>query len=189
MELAQRLISTPIAQLHICAVKALYCFGPEIRACAESGNGVIGACAYAPFKYLQMNWRADTQEVEGVMNMIKTAVARSPAIGLALLDARVGNRKQLGYNAGVDQLHKRKFSLIQNSLDELLGACAELVPRVHEVMVPNRWEPPVPCVRNVPISAGHGLRLMGGSFANDSTIRVSADADDQGFRRLPDDFD
>lgn len=46
---------------------------------------------YAVFKLLADSWKADTQEVEGYMSVIQAAVAKSPNIQEAQLDARVGS--------------------------------------------------------------------------------------------------
>ena len=62
-----------------------------IRCVADEGR--VGSALYCLMKFVANLWLGDIQELEGIMNMIKLELKRSPSIGTELLDARVANRK------------------------------------------------------------------------------------------------
>ena len=88
--LARMLLDTPSAQLHVTARKIKFLFLRSLIYCVDS-DGRIPMTMYAVFKLLADSWKADTQEVEGYMSVIQAAVAKSPSIQEAQLDARVGH--------------------------------------------------------------------------------------------------
>ena len=52
-------------------------------------------------------WKADTQEIEGIMNMIQANASKGRP-SLALVDARVANRKDLTYSQGGGKFGNRR---------------------------------------------------------------------------------
>eukprot|EP00959_Pyramimonas_sp_CCMP1952_P077781 1625901-Pyramimonas_sp.AAC.1 len=77
--------------LHITAAKVVHMFQAEIR--EASRTGVLSMRVWMPLYLASVFWRGDTQEIEGVNNLLQTVVRRAPSIGLPLLDARVAIRK------------------------------------------------------------------------------------------------
>ena len=67
-----------------------------------ASNGQIAMSLFAPFKMLRQRWRCDSQELESIMTMIQSGVRRAPNITLDSLDAAVGIRKSLTYDAFYD---------------------------------------------------------------------------------------
>ena len=65
---------------------------------------------YAPFKLLQEECRACTTEIEGIMNMIKTAGRRAPGAHQQFVDAIVGVRKSIGYTLGQSETSGSGYS-------------------------------------------------------------------------------
>ena len=94
-EVCLDLLRTPMARLHNTAWKIRLIFYREIQECIDNG-GQCSVTFYYPFKLLVENWVGDSQEIEGIMNLIKLAVTRAPTISHALVDARVGLTKLMG---------------------------------------------------------------------------------------------
>ena len=72
--LANYLLSTDSANLQTTARKIKCLFGRSLRFCVDSG-GLVTRALYNVFYIVACQWRADTQEVEGIHNLIKLAVA------------------------------------------------------------------------------------------------------------------
>ena len=97
-EICQMFTSTALQDLPPTARKVMAAFGPEIQSCINN-EGQLSALLFGPFRLLRQRWRCDSQEIEGIMSMLKTARERANRMTLQTLDALVGNRKSLGYEA------------------------------------------------------------------------------------------
>ena len=93
--LAEELVGAARSSLHITAYKLVTLFENEIIECARS-EGRISNCVFALIMGVATNWPADTQEIEGIMSMVKAINRRCPNAKLPYVDAVVGNRKDAG---------------------------------------------------------------------------------------------
>jgi len=92
-EIAETILKTSPDELHINARKILELFRGSLQSIVAN-NGAVDMRLYITMRYVACTWRADTSEMEGIMNLISIGVVRgSSQISLALLDARVSNVK------------------------------------------------------------------------------------------------
>ena len=92
------LLDTDNETLHTTARKIKVLYAPELMHCRESG-GMLSPLLWIPLRIVARYWRATSQEVESVMNMIKTAVEEANGtISQPALDAIVGIRKYIAEN-------------------------------------------------------------------------------------------
>ena len=71
-------------------------FRRELDDCSEN-NGAVCTRSYVLAHTIAQHWVAESQEIEGIMSLIKLASTRgSSQISLALLDARVSTTKAIG---------------------------------------------------------------------------------------------
>ena len=92
-KLARFLLESDDSSLHITGRKFKAVFRRELRDCA-SNAGRVSTAMYTAMRYIACHWTADTQEIEGIMNLIKIASDKgSSRISLALVDARVATIK------------------------------------------------------------------------------------------------
>jgi hypothetical protein len=89
------MLNTDDEILHRTAVKIKRVFRKELDDCLGT-NGRLSSRLYSPMRIVANEWKADTQEIEGIMNLIKLASHASNTISAQLMDARVGNRKDVG---------------------------------------------------------------------------------------------
>ena len=94
-------------------------FTASLKWCAAH-EGRLDNVLYSIFKLLSLKWTADTQEVEGYMSLIQSAVARAPYITEPQLDARVGNAVDLrvGTAAAKRQKWSQKEPLIKSVISD-----------------------------------------------------------------------
>lgn len=140
-ELALELLDTADAQLHITARIMKRLFREELKDCAMEGT--ISMCLYAPMRLLALSWRADTQEIEGVNNLISMATDRAPKISLALLDARVATRKDVGLGSRATKY--KKYTVLAPRIKEILDDAVQHADGVQAVLErKGRWAGPQP---------------------------------------------
>ena len=70
-------------------------FGAILEECRAS-EGKLDMQLWAPMRLVVEGWSGDTQEIEGIHNLILVASRASSTITLETLDARVGLRKDVG---------------------------------------------------------------------------------------------
>ena len=116
-------------------------FGAELRECCASGGKVSGLL-HTPFRLLSAMWKATTQEVEGIMNLLQVNVAASPGIGQPLLDARVGIRKSLKLPEKAGSTLATKWSAIADDVDALVTEAGTSLCAIEDIMVPARFFAP-----------------------------------------------
>ena len=85
-------------------------FQPELRSIVKN-DGRISMCLYTPFKMLRQHWRADSQEMESMVNSVQSCIKKAPTAVLATVDATVGVRKSLTY----DHRHGSSYKDSQSS--------------------------------------------------------------------------
>ena len=103
----KQLLETPIDRLHITAAKIVRVFRTELIWTVHN-QGRARMRLFAPFRTLACRWRADTSEMESIMNLIGVALTKCPRMNLPTLDARVGNVKDVG--VGSRKMRHFKYS-------------------------------------------------------------------------------
>ena len=153
-KLCRKILKEDAANLHINVRKLLFVFRPEIKQCAlsDADEGRISACVWTPFQLLRTRWRGDTQEVEGIMNLILNATSRSPSLNLDLLDARIGVRKSLGM--GSRDCTVTKWSDIEDRANRAVDDVAPFFRAADGIMAPSRWKAALPCRREIVLRMG-----------------------------------
>ena len=107
---------------------------------------------YVPIRILCCWWKGDTQEIEGVNNLIQLVCQRAPWVSLGLLDARVALRKELGL--GQRSAKESKWSQTQPKANEMMRkALASFDSAGSIVRVVDRFKAPL---SNVVCSPGPG---------------------------------
>jgi len=114
-------------------------------------------CLYAPFKLLRRVWRCDSQELESVMNMIQSCVQKGRNTSLQTLDAKIGIRKSITYDARHDTSFTsvsviRKWSVFCKKADFLIDQAAPYMSQLSDVCKPSRFlaSPPSLCGHTKP---------------------------------------
>ena len=98
---ALRLVRAQMSDLHINFRKLRLLFEPELQSCAMN-LGVVATTLFAAAKVLRETFVGDSQEIEGVISMLKAVVRKCRKIELPHLDAHTGIRKAIGFGAGND---------------------------------------------------------------------------------------
>jgi hypothetical protein len=146
--LSVELLERDAASLHTTTRKFVQRFRKQLRQCAAS-DGRIGMSVYAVMRLVSQLWTGDTQEIEGIMNMIKYNLKRGGNTRHEMLDARVGNRKSF-LLATHNAKNKCKWSDIEAGCSAMLGSAVE---HFHGNIVvrgrPDRFLPPLPCFRHI----------------------------------------
>ena len=83
-----------LGKLDNTTAKVVKLFRSELKYCAE--HGVLSMCLFAILRMLVISWKGDTQEIEGINSLIDIIVKSARGCHEALLDARVGCRKDVG---------------------------------------------------------------------------------------------
>ncbi|CAK0883579.1 unnamed protein product, partial [Prorocentrum cordatum] len=124
--------------LHITAATIVRLFKPELEALR---SGTLSTCLYAPMRMVCEQWRCDTQEIEGINNMLQVVCQRAPRISLALLDARIGLRKE--YGLGSRATATLKWSQIKDCVHATIDDSIQFTSEIRSVLtLPQRWAVP-----------------------------------------------
>ncbi|CAK0867961.1 unnamed protein product, partial [Prorocentrum cordatum] len=139
---AELMDCTDPASLRISAATVRKLFGPELKEAATNG-GRISMVVYAPFRVAAETWRSDTQEIEGINNILQVGADRAPRISLALLDARACIRKECGL--GSRAVARPKWSNIERHVQAIVEDAVQFMGEGDGVLaIKDRWlEPPV----------------------------------------------
>jgi hypothetical protein len=146
LKVAVEILNAAPGALHITAEKIKRIFSKQLRYIVDTG-GKIGIKLYSMFKLLCHSWSADTQEIEGIHNLIRLAACCSTTMGLELVDARVGMRKEAGLgsrgakNLSYTELEPRLKRILQDAVEHFDLAVVDVMARVH------RFDPPKACRR------------------------------------------
>jgi len=171
--LAKEILETREGDLHRTARKLRALFFPELSACERSG-GTISMLVFAPIRLVAKLWRADTQQVEGVMNMIHNTCNASPHIGHALMDARVGNRKSAASFAPKG-LNQTKYGVIRADVERLLDDSTHYLEAGLALMGDiSRFTTPPPCPRQLQPALPLPDPSMGPSMVTQSVRSANA---------------
>lgn len=142
-DLACEILDTPDAKLHRTARKLKQVFVGELVLIKASG-GQCSMLVYAPIRLVVRTWRADSSEVESVMNMIQNVIASAPRASMPLVDARVGNRKALREIAPAG-LNRTKWSNISESCEAMVTEATTYLDAGRAIMEDSeRFTPPKP---------------------------------------------
>ena len=132
LQIATELLDTPIEQLHIAGRKIVQLFRNVLVKCVENG-GAICITLFVVMRFVACNWRADTSEMESIMNLISIATRMgSSQISLALVDARVASVKALGLGSRANKGFK--YSQVKDKLEALVDDAAEHLPLAPAIM-------------------------------------------------------
>eukprot|EP00959_Pyramimonas_sp_CCMP1952_P141027 2951548-Pyramimonas_sp.AAC.1 len=122
-------------------------FRADLEYCQSSGGRCTVPLCTAVRK-LAENWAADSQELEGVMSLVKLATQRgSSRISLQLVDARISIVKALG--VGSRATKGFKYSQIRPVLNNLVEEAREHVSLVPPLPA-DTYEPPKAVSCNIP---------------------------------------
>ena len=142
--LARDLLEAPLHTLHITARKIVALFTPELWYVRRT-EGRVPMALYSLFRLLSDIWRADTQEIEGVHNLIKLAAHKSTSSSQATIDASVGLRKAFGFG-GTDS-KRMKFSSCAPYVDEIVDTAIEYKDESQDIVSDRSlFAPPRPAV-------------------------------------------
>jgi hypothetical protein len=122
LQVCEDLLQTPPAMLHITARKIRAIFGPELRYAVATG-GVVPTLLHSLMKVIASIWRADTQEVEGIHNLIKLAGRASTVSNQRTVDAIVGLRKWFGL--GSTATKKLKWSHVEPQISHAITIASQ----------------------------------------------------------------
>ena len=95
------ILNTEDGGLHPTVWKNKWLFRQSLKYCAATGKCCMPL--YTFMRMVSLNWDPDSQEIESVNSVLQAIVKRCPHISLAVLDARVAIRKQLGLGSREDQ--------------------------------------------------------------------------------------
>ena len=147
-KLSQTLLDSDPEALHTTARKFVERFRKQLRECAAS-DGRIAMSVYAVMRLVSQLWTGDTQEIEGIMNMIKYNLKKGAHTQHEMLDARVGNRKSFLLATHCAN-NKNKWTDIEAGFTKILESAVE---NFHGHVVvrgrPDRFMPPLPCLRDI----------------------------------------
>ena len=118
---ASRLLQTPWEELHPTVKKLRKLFPCQLTFVAKN-RGRVPLQLFSLIHLVCREWTADTQEIEGVMSLVKIAVGTSNRISQHLIDSRVGIIKHLGMGSRLTK--HAKWSQIQELFrrDDLTSA-------------------------------------------------------------------
>lgn len=162
LALAKGLLSfaDQLQNVDVVARKVVICFLPKLHHIASS-NGRNSSLLFTPVELLRRHWRCDSQELEGIMNMIGTVMTRRPRTNIRALDATVALtlRKAITYDGRYatrgpnDTTTLRKFPRFQHATDAMIADAKPFLPDVGKTMSPARWAvpPPLLCPIMAPI--------------------------------------
>ena len=144
-QLAKDLLRTPIEHLQLTARKLRAIFEPELKWMCKN-NGRVPMMLFGFMRSVANTWQADTQEVEGVHNLIKLAAhAGSTTVSQRTIDATVGLRKAMGM--GSVEAKRTKWSTVEERVElAIQDACnyekegAQILADIH------MFVPPLPAV-------------------------------------------
>ena len=122
LRVCEDLLRTPPSMLHITARKVRAIFGPELRYAVANG-GVVPSLLYSLMKTIALLWRADTQEIEGIHNLIKLAAKSSTVSKQRTLDAVVGLRKWFGL--GSTATKRLKWSQVEPQISAAITVATQ----------------------------------------------------------------
>ena len=110
LALSIELLGSNPGLLHVTAKKIRYLFGCELE-WMKLSNGRCPTTLYVLAYAVACRWESETQEVEGIMHMIQCNSKKGPC-SHALVDARVGNRKDLTYDREVRGVPRKWSDLL-----------------------------------------------------------------------------
>ena len=139
--LADEPVSTTPLRLHITARKLMILFGPELRNTASTG--ILCGRLYCLMMFVAVHWKADTQEIEGMNNMVQALRRQNPHISLVALDARLALRKLFG-GGGKKGDRILKWSAVKDYVEEILDVAVECWEDSFDICRPERFETPAP---------------------------------------------
>ena len=99
--LCKEILATPASQLHLNALKIRQLFREALV--FASRTGMLCITLWAIMYIVACAWKGDTQAIEGINSIIKALCRRVRHLTLALVDARVGNRKFLSMGGAEDR--------------------------------------------------------------------------------------
>jgi hypothetical protein len=146
VEVAMRLLSNgDDVKNSIVASKMRFVFLRELHECANNG-GIVSLTLFAPMMMLCAYWTADTQEIEGIMNLIK--LAAGPSRTLSYVDAAVALVKDAGMGSRASKGYK--YSDIKATVDDVIDDAAKHLRLADEVMGRiERWAAPKAILRPI----------------------------------------
>ena len=143
-DLCRRLLQADAKDLHLTVLKLRTVFYKEVQDCAASGT--LAMPLYGLLRSVASAWRPDSQDIESINSMIKFERKRSPHISLSLLDARVGNRRHLGFGSNALCKHQRKWSLAKDACEAVLQEALQYYNLHSTVFVSQRFVTAEPIV-------------------------------------------
>lgn len=129
-DVSSYLLTTPAHKLPQAGAAIKRMYAVELQSCVDNA-GAICATLFLPFIALCTDWPADTQEVEGVMSLIRNVVLRrSNQVELDLLDADVGNSKDL--SVATRAAKKLKYSDLEPIINDAVEDSLEHVSAIED---------------------------------------------------------
>ena len=119
-QVCRDMLGTSNDTLHITVLKVKYCFAAEVAACAN--DGTCPDNLQLVLRLVSTKWRGDTQEIEGINNLIQIQCAQCPHVTLALIDARTALKKQLRLGSKDDS--RKNWSQVEPVASALLDEAA-----------------------------------------------------------------
>eukprot|EP00959_Pyramimonas_sp_CCMP1952_P451853 9460395-Pyramimonas_sp.AAC.1 len=80
---------------------------------------------WVPMRVVAMSLTGSNQEMESLNKVLKLALQRAPNISLPLLDARLGNRRELQLGSRAD--NKKKWSDIEGQVNAMIDEALEVL--------------------------------------------------------------
>jgi hypothetical protein len=143
VEVLKRIVHAVESTLHISCRKLKKLFQMDMLNCI-SREGRIDLPLWTLCRVLASDWSADSQELEGVMSLIRIAEKLgSNKLSQSLLDSRVSNIKSMGL--GTRATKGWKFSRIAPALQDVVNEGTANFQHHHEVMDDvTKWRPARP---------------------------------------------
>ena len=145
LNIARTLLDTSDEELIPTARKIKKAFARHLADVVAS-DGAVDMQLYALIRCVAVVWRADTQELEGIMNLIQIGCTRASRISLALLDARVSSIKDAG--VGSRETKHYKYSMVKDRCEDIIedavqhsGFAAAEMGRDGLWDIPWKWKP------------------------------------------------
>ena len=144
-QLASDLLATPDDQLHATARNVKLLFRTSLEFTAATGQ--IYTPLFVIWRIAAQMWSGDSQEIEGVNNMIKSITTMAPGISLSLLDARVSTRKDAGIGSRSRKV--TRWRQVSQRAEEMIADAVDHVSGVNKILASkDRWA--LPDVATIP---------------------------------------
>ena len=134
-------------------LKVAKVFAKELHTCVQQ-EGAISVILWTVLRQLVEQWRAETDELESLNNMIRNEARKSPNISLLLTDARVAIRKYILalLPGGWDHMTRLRMRDVRGPFNEVLDEAVQFVAGVPDVMNrTERFSRPHSCTRQTPM--------------------------------------